>query len=405
MIVNILFFILFLMLSAFFSASETAIFSLSSFKLHKLSEKYSKARAVKTLLKKPIRLLSAIVFGNMLVNISIASLSTAIFVKAFGENGLFFAVFLSGILILFIGEVLPKTFAIHTAERLSLIVSPVIIVFSKIFYPIIIVMEKIVDSLSYFIVKKPRTSSLSDEEFKATLLQSKKDGQISAQEEKMISHVLEFKDTQASEILIPRIDIEGIDTKLSQSEILDVLRDKKHSKFPVYEGSLDNIVGILYAKEVFLNSDKDYHDFLHSPMFIPESKGIDDLLKLFLEKNERVAIVLDEYGGAEGLITFEDISEEIFGEMYDEFEKIVEQMVEISRNTWKVSGKTPIKSVNMTLNLDIPEEEDTIAGFLLSKWERIPRSNEKIEFKNIIFTIERATARRIVSIIIDINNK
>ena len=393
------------MLSAFFSASETAIFSLSSFKLHKLSEKYSKARAVKALLKKPIRLLSAIVFGNMLVNISIASLSTAIFVKAFGENGLFLAVFLSGILILFIGEVLPKTLAIHTAERLSLIVSPVIIVFSKIFYPIIIVMEKIVDSLSYFIVKKPRTSSLSDEEFKATLLQSKKDGQISAQEEKMISHVLEFKDTQASEILIPRIDIEGIDTKLSQSEILDVLRDKKHSKFPVYEGSLDNIVGILYAKEVFLNSDKDYHDFLHSPMFIPESKGIDDLLKLFLEKNERVAIVLDEYGGAEGLITFEDISEEIFGEMYDEFEKIVEQMVEISRNTWKVSGKTPIKSVNMTLNLDIPEEEDTIAGFLLSKWERIPRSNEKIEFKNIIFTIERATARRIVSIIIDINNK
>ncbi|MCK5394132.1 MAG: hypothetical protein KAI91_07310, partial [Candidatus Omnitrophica bacterium] len=102
---------------------------------------------------------------------------------------------------------------------------------------------------------------------------------------------------------------------------------------------------------------------------------------------------------------FEDISEEIFGEMYDEFEKIVEQMVEISRKTWKVSGKTPIKSVNMTLNLDIPEEEDTIAGFLLSKWERIPRSNEKIEFKNIIFTIERATARRIVSIIIDINNK
>lgn len=403
MIVNVLFFILFILLSAFFSASETAIFSLSSFKLHKLSEKYPQAKAVKTLLKNPLRLLSAIVFGNMLVNISIASLSTAIFVKALGENGFFLAVFFSGIIILVIGEVFPKTFAIHMAGRLSLIVAPIIIFFSKIFYPIILAIEKIVDSFTCFMIKKPKKSVLSDEEFKATLLQSKKDGQISEQEEKMISHVLEFKDTQASEILIPRIDIEGIDTKLSQLEVLDVLRAKKHSKFPVYEGSLDNIVGILYSKDVFLNLDKDYHDSLRSPMFIPESKGIDDLLKLFLENNERIAIVLDEYGGAEGLITFEDITEEIFGEMYDEFEKREESMVKISNNKWMVSGKTPIKSVNMTLNLDIPEDEDTIAGFLLSKWERIPRSNEKIEFKNIIFTIERATARRIVNVIIDIN--
>ncbi len=402
MLVNISLFLIFIILSAFFSGFETAIFSLSNLKLRRITEKYPQGRIVKNLLKRPTRLLSAIVFGNLLVNISLASLAAAISVQAWGENGLVIAVLASGTLILFLGEILPKTIAIYTAEKLSLALAPSLNIFSRIFSPLIITIEGIVRFFSSRIIRKPKKSTLSDEEFKAALFLSKKDGQISAQEEEMISHVLEFKDTKASEILTARIDIQGIDTSLNQKEVISLLCKKKHSKFPVYEGSLDNIVGVLYAKDVFLKPDKDYHDFLHKPIFIPESKGIDDILKLFLAKDQRIAIVLDQYGGTEGLITVEDIVEEIFGEIYDEFESIQEPIESIQDKGYRIYGKTNIKAVNLELGLNLPEQEDTLAGFLLSRMERIPRSGEKLKFKTVEFTIERATARRIVSVILKI---
>ncbi len=421
MLASIFLFLFFIILSAFFSGSETAIFSLSNLKLRRIAEKYPKGRVVKNLLCRPTRLLSAIVFGNSLVNIGLSSLATAICVQIWGNKGFFVAILVSGTLILFLGEILPKTIAIYTAERLSLSLSPILSIFSKVFYPFITIIERIVEVFSSLIIRKPK-KVLNNEEFKAALLLSKKDGQISAQEEEMISYVLEFKDTQASEILTARIDIQGIDTNLSQKDVIALLRKKKHSKFPVFEGSLDNIVGILYAKDVFLEPDRDYHEFLHKPMLIPESKGIDDILKLFLEMGERVAIVLDEYGGTEGLITAEDIIEEIFGEIYDEFESIQEPLEKIDERKHRVYGKTNVKTVNLELELKLPEEEDTIAGFLLSKMEKIPKPGDKLKFsakggslpcrqagalggKSVEFTIERATARRIVSVILEIKGK
>jgi len=415
MVVNIFLFLFFIILSAFFSGSETAIFSLSTLKLNRLAEKYPKGKVVKNLLRRPTRLLSAIVFGNSLVNIGLSSLATAICVQVWGNKGFFVAVLASGTLILFLGEIFPKTIAIYAAERLSLFLSPILTIFSKVFYPFVTIIEKIVEAFSWLIIRKPKKSTLSDEEFKAALFLSKKDGQISAQEEEMISYVLEFKDTQASEILTARIDIQGLDTNLSQRDVITLLRKKKHSKFPVFEGSLDNIVGILYAKDVFLEPDKDYHQFLHKPILIPESKGIDDILKLFIEKGERVAIVLDEYGGTEGLITAEDIIEEIFGEIYDEFESVQEPLEKIDQRKHRVYGKTNVKTVNLELDLNLPEEEDNIAGFLLSKMEKIPKPGDKLKIsvkdesslkeKSVEFTIERATARRIVSVILEIKGK
>lgn len=405
MVINVLLFVVFIILSAFFSASETAIFSLSSLRLRKIFSEQPRAKIIKALLKKPTRLLSAIVFGNLLVNIGLASFSTAIFVGLWGNNGLAAAIFLSGTLILFFGEIFPKTFAIYLAEDLSLLVSPLLSLFTKVFFPVIVAIERVVDFFSFLITRKRKKTDLGDEEFKAALLLSKKDGQISAQEKDIISHVLEFKDTNAGEILTARIDIKGIDTQLNQNQVISILRQQKHSKFPVYEGSLDNITGILYAKEVFLNPGRNYHEFLRRPVFIPESKGIDDVLKLFLDEKERIAVVLDEYGGTEGLLTFEDIVEEIFGEIYDEFEKAEEPVEKIESDKWRIYGKLALKTVNLELGLDLPEGEGTLAGFLLSKMEKIPRPAERLEFKNIEFIIERATARRIVSVILKKLNK
>jgi putative hemolysin len=412
MIFNILLFVFFILCSAFFSASETAIFSLTSIKIKRLSEKYAKGKILSLLMKRPTRLLSAIVFGNLLVNIAFTSFSTAFFVKALGKSGLLVSIILSGTVILFLGEIFPKTFAIYAAERFSLAAIPILRGFSGFFSPLIIFIEKVVNYFSSFIIRKPYRMTLSDEEFRAALLLSKNDGQISEVEEEMIGSVLEFKETQASEILTARIDLKGIDAKFSKEEVLTHIQEHKHSKFPVYEGSLDNIIGIIYAKDIFLNPDDEIVSFLHNPLFVPESKKIDDILKLFVETNERIAIVLDEYGGTAGLITFEDIVEEIFGEIYDEFESPQEPVEQISQHVWKVLGKTAIKTFNAELDLDIPEDEDTIAGFLLSKIERIPRVGESFSFEikssvnllkqTVHFSIERASARRIVSMIVTV---
>jgi CBS domain containing-hemolysin-like protein len=245
------------MLSAFFSLSETAIFSLSNLKLRRLQEKYSQGSTVKNLLSRPTHTLSAINFGNTLVNIGITSLSTALFVNTFGDKGLFLAIFISSILILFLGEIFPKTFAIYLAEKLSLFCAPVLSIFSVFFFPFVFVIEKIVMFFSSLFTWLPIKTSTSYEELKTALILSRKEGHISAEEEEMVSNVLEFKDTWVSEIMNPRIDIHGIDIRLNQQEVLKILREKKHSKFPVYEGSLDNITAMLYAKDIFLNPSTD----------------------------------------------------------------------------------------------------------------------------------------------------
>ena len=399
---NITLLVIFIVLSAFFSGSETAMFSLSKVSLRRLQERYPQAKRIKNLLRRPTRLLSTIVFGNMLVNVGISSFSTAIFVSAFGQQGMVLAIIFSTTFILFLGEILPKTFAIYAAENVSLFTSAVLGFFSKIFFPVIFLMEKTVELFSSFVIRSSKKTVISDEELKTALLLSRRAGEITEAEEEMISYVLEFKDTSASEILTARIDIKGIDVDFSQDEVLQFLRQTRHSKLPVYKDSLDNIVGVLYAKEVFLNPEVDYHKLLREPLFIPESRKIDDILKTFLEKNERIAIVLDEYGGTEGLLTLEDVEEEIFGEIYDEFETPSEVIEKIDEGFWRVYGKTPLKTINLELELGLPEEEDNVAGFILSQMEKIPRAQDKFNFGSVEFTIERATAKRIVSVIIKV---
>jgi putative hemolysin len=234
---------------------------------------------------------------------------------------------------------------------------------------------------------------------------SRRAGHISAGEEGMINYVLEFKDTWVSEIVTPRIEVHGIDAKRSRQEVIEILKETKHSKFPVYEGSLDNIIGVIHAKDVFLNPGKDYHQFLRDPILVPESKRIDDLLKTFIEKNERIAVVVDEYGGTTGVVTLEDIEEEIFGEIYDEFETPKAYIEKIAERTWRVHGKAPVKTVNLELKLDLPQAENTLAGFLLSFIGKIPRPGEQCVFNNITFTIEKATAKKITSVIIALEHE
>ncbi len=400
MALNIFFLIILVVCSAFFSSAETALFSLSRSRFSRLKEKYPQAKRLNRIFRQPSLFLTVIVFGNMLVNIAFTSLITFLSLRLWGERGLLIAIVFSGILILLLGEIFPKTLAINSSEKLSLLFGPVLLVLARIFYPLLRGFNKVVEKVSKVFIRE--RAPFNEEGLKTALLLGREMGTITEAEEEMISYVLEFKDTQASEIITPRVETEGIDEEASQEEVEAVLRRSMHSKFPVFKGSLDNITGILYAKDVFLNFEKNWKTFLRQPVFIPESKKIDDLLKYFLEKREHIAVVLDEYGGTSGIVTLEDIEEEIFGEIYDEFEIPHKMIEEIDTDKWRVYGKIPIKTLNIECDLDLPEEEDTLAGFILSRLERLPHSREKIAYKNVTFVVERVTVRRILSVTIKV---
>ncbi|MEM7816796.1 MAG: hemolysin family protein [Candidatus Aenigmatarchaeota archaeon] len=397
---NFFLFFIFILFSGFFSLSETAIFSLSSFRLKHL-QKYHNISLIKKLLKNPTKILSTIIFGNMLVNIGFSALSTIIFVKSFGDSGLFLAIFISGFFILFLGEILPKTFAIYLYEKLSIFSAPFLNILSKIFYPFVFFLEKTANFFFYFVrIFLKKRNSLDNEELRIALFLSRKEGYITLHQEEMINYVLEFKDIEVKEIMVLNTEIKGIDSTLTQQEVVNFIKEKKHSKFPVYKKNLNNIVGILYAKDLFFNPNVDYHRLIRAPLFVQEDKRIGFLLKLFLEKDERIAIVLDRHFKTVGLITLEDIQEEILGEIYDEFEIPQEQIEEIGKNIYRVYGKTSIKDLNLKLNLELPEIENNIANFIISKFERIPHIKEKLYIKNIEIEIERATPKRIISLIL-----
>ena len=388
-----------MLLSAFFSASETALFSLSRRRFRKLKEKNPGAKRLNPVFRQPDLFLAVIVFGNMVVNIALTSLNTRLFASSWGDYGILFSILVSGGLILFFGEILPKTLAIHSAERLALALGPALVMLFRFISPLVRSTQNLVGKITGFLVREKKP--FSEERFKMALVLGRELGTITEAEEELISYVLEFKDTQVSEILTPRVEVQGIEENSSQEQVECLLQEQMHSKLPVYKGSLDNITGILQAKDVFLNFEQNWKKFIRKPVLVPESRRIDDLLQTFLDQGERIAVVLDEYGGTAGIVTLEDIEEEIFGEIYDEFEvphKMIEQKEE---NKWLVYGKIPVKTLNLECDLDLPEEEDTLAGLILSRLERLPHARERIEFAQAEVVVERVTVKRIISVTVN----
>lgn len=399
----------FIILSAFFSCTETALFSLNKLQLKKLQKEEENNWRVKSiirLLDDPQRTLISILIGNMFVNISASSLATYLAIKLMGNIGMGVA---SGIMIftiLVFGEIVPKSLAVANAEAISKRVAKPIEIISTGLFPLIKIFKVIISVLYYFFGKKSiKVKKEITEEDLITLIDAGKDeGVIEEEEKEMIRNIFEFGDTMVKEVMIPRVDMACIPSDTKLGSILKLIKKMGHSRIPVYEETIDNIIGILYAKDLlgiyqqWYNSKEkfDLKGIIREAYFVPENKKIDELLDIFQKDRIQIAIAIDEYGGTAGLITMEDVVEEVVGEIIDEYDKEIKLFEIAEDNAVIVDAIISIDDINEILNIEIPENDfETLGGFIFDLLGRVPRKGEKIKYQNFQMIIERVVKNRI----------
>lgn len=313
MIPKIVAIIILLVFSAFFSGSETALFGLDSLALRKIRRRGHSTKNINFLLRNPLRLLATILIGNMLVNVTASSIAADIAIDIFGDKGIGISIGIMTFLLLLFGEVSPKRYAIERSGKLALFSARPLIYLSRCFLPI----HKVLSRLIPVSKKEP---TLTEEELRTIIDIGHREGIVAGHEKELIGAVLGFTDTIVKNIMVPRENIKAGSIDLMQEEFIKFAKEFKHSKIPVYKNSLDNIMGIIYAKELFLNPEKHFTEIMKPILSVPYNKKIKDILRVFERENIKIAIVLDENGLTCGLVTMEDIIEEVFGEIYDEFE-------------------------------------------------------------------------------------
>ena len=386
-------------LSAFFSGSETALFSLTRFQVRKLSATHPKqGKIVSRLLLHPSRTLTTILTGNMLVNIAASSMVSMLFIKKFKETGIGPAIGLMTFLLLIFGEITPKTYAVRHALKVSAWAAWPLDILAMILYPLRQVLAGITNIFMRLAIgrKTEEAPYLTEKELKTMIDVGEQDGVIEEDEKEMIQAVFEFDETEVSEVMIPRVDMLSVEVTDGVEELIQLMRKTRHTRIPVYEETIDNILGVIYTREFLVEETTELRSFIRPVIFVPETMKLDDIFLEFQSKKKDIAIVVDEYGGTSGLITMEDILEEIVGEIYDEFDTPEEEIKKVSPNTYMVKGGVSLRDLNEELDLDLPlEEADTLAGFLLERLERFPRHKEKINIGNIEFIVEQIKKHRI----------
>jgi len=402
------------LLSALFSLSETAITAVSRLKIrHMVEQKVRGSRALQRLREYPSRLLGAVLIGNNIVNIGASALATSMIIDHLTKIGLERVSYSVGIatgimtfVILVFAEIVPKTIAIRNADRMALITAPFIDLLASVLQPIIQVLSFISSPLvSVFGAKIPQKGPfLSREEMRMLLAISEKEGAMEEEEREMISSIFEFGSTVAREVVTPKPDLVCIEVNEGIKNAVDLMIESGHSRIPVYEGSLDNILGVIYAKELLktVNSgigSLTIRDFLRPVLVIPESKKVDELLHQMQAARMHIAVTVDEYGTTTGLITLEDLMEEIIGEFHDEFEKEEKVFEQTDRNVWVVDAKQRISDVNKELGIKIPEGEyDTLSGFVFSLLGKLPIVGDEVKYDDIAISVERIHKRRILKV-------
>ncbi|MFC2016941.1 hemolysin family protein [Chloroflexota bacterium] len=400
-----------LLLSAFFSSSETAFISLQRIRLeHMVDTKVKGAGRVSRMIQRPEKLLSTILLGNNLVNTAAAALGTALAISLWGEeNGIIIATVGVTVLLLIFSETTPKTIATQHTERLSLVLARPIEVISWIFTPFVVVLSWIASGFSKLVGGAPVPRSLvSEGEIRTMISVGHREGTVEKAEAEMLHKVFDFGDRPVREVMVPRTEVVCVEQGSKLTDFLNIYAESPLSRFPVYQENMDNVVGILSVKDVLMaqakgtiNEESTIDDLIRPAYFTPESKRISELFTEMRDKNYRMAVIVDEYGGTAGIVSLSRLVEEIVGAVGDELAEAEKEYEAINEYTFQIDGGMRIEEANEEMGLELPEGDyETVAGFILDLLGHIPKTSERLRYKGMNLTITEMRGAKIEKILL-----
>ena len=396
---------------SFFSAAETAFSSLNRVKLKTLANTGNR-RAEKTLKldEKFSKLLTTILIGNTIVNVVAASLATILFTNLYSENGVAISSIVMTIVIMIIGEILPKNIAKHMPERWAMSITPILNILVLIFTPVTIIFEFIQNIIAKTF--KENDENYSTEELLTMVEEANEDGDIEDREADLITNALEFNDLDVGEIYTPRTEIVAIDVSRHTVEDIEIkYRDSGYSRLPVYNHNLDNIIGVLHVKDFYYHliyeKNTNVRNMLQNVIYTSPQVKISSLLKQLQKSKTHMAIVCDEYGGTDGIITMEDILEELVGEIYDEHDEVIEYFKKINDNTYLVKCELDIEDFFEHFQIENKEEFEfnTTSAWVIDMFDRIPTIGESFDFDKLSIEITNADERKVNEIKVTVNDE
>lgn len=406
-IVRLLGLVVLLILSGFFSGSETALLALDRMRVKYLQQKRQPgADRLATLLESPDRLLGGILVGNNLVNIAASVVATGLLVRHFGDRGEWLTILILTPVLLIISEVCPKTYAAQYPEKVSFLVLRPIMAVLWLLSPVVRIVILVSGLLTGLLRGRAEEENLplSEDEIRSIIQVGEESGVVAAEQRRMLHGIFDLTETRVRDVMLPRTEVVGIAAGADFREILEIVRNSGHSRFPVYNESLDQIVGIIHSKDVLAFADRPEQfslvDNCRKPFFAPESKRVGVLLQTFRKKREHLAIVVDEYGGVEGIVTLEDVVEEIVGEIHDEYDIEEVDFRQLETRKYLVDGAVSLRTVNRRFHLALPEEHvTTLAGYLLQLMGKIPAEGDRCEAEGVLFSVRRMDGRRIEEVV------
>jgi len=389
-----------LVFSGSFSATETALFCLDRVERRRLGqEKTRRAQLIVKLLRRPRALLSTLLFGNTLANVATSAVAAMLFLHLTPEHGLATAVVVDSLLVLFIGEIIPKTIAVGQARPLAVTAIIPLHVFSKLSRPVVSIFDKMAASILHALkVPEEAGGALSPAELEVLFDEADREDTITSLERHLARNIMRFSETTAEEIMTPRVDVSAAHLDAPREKLEQIMVDARHSRIPLCEGSLDHIVGFVSTKEFFLNPDRSISELLKPVAIFPEGAKTHKIFRHMQENRMNLAVIVNEYGVSSGIVTMEDLVEEIVGEIYDEYEKAEEFVRPLGPDEWFVLCRAPIDHVNRACELTLPEDDSvTLNGYLCDEFGEIPKRGQTLDRAGVRFTIVESKRGRIVS--------
>ena len=392
-----------LALSAFFSSSETAMMAVNKIRVRNLAGAgLSSAQTLMKVLDNQPKMLSAILIGNNIVNISASSLATILVTRAFGDMYVGVGTGILTLLVLIFGEITPKTSATLYSETMALRFAKPIYMIMQVLTPVIFIVDKLSQGVLRLLHVDPnkKQDAITEDELRTIVEVSHEEGVIESDEKKMIYNVFDFGDSVAKDIMVPRIDMTFIDVDATFSEVIEVFREVKYTRYPVYEETTDNVIGIINIKDLLLTENQKkfcIRDYLREPLYTYEFKKTAELMVELRKTQNNIAIVLDEYGATAGLITLEDMLEEIVGEIRDEYDEDEEDLIRrIGPREYVVEAAMKLDDLNDQLGLDLESEDyDSIGGFIIGLLDHLPEEGEEVTHKTLRFVVDKVDRNRI----------